>query len=202
MTPTATPSLPLQGIMAGFRRFSVAEYHKLIKAGYLTEDDNLELIEGYLVHKMSRNPPHDSTISRMNKYFLRSITTPCEVRVQSAITLADSEPEPDFAITQPSADEYESHHPTPLEIYLVIEIADSTLDTDRSDKARIYARSLIPIYWIVNLVDRQIEVYTQPSGPTSQPSYSVRTDYGVGADVPVVLDGVEVARLPVSRIMP
>ncbi len=55
----ATIYLPLQGQMAGFRRFSVAEYHKLIDIGVLTEDDNLELLDGYLVHKMSRNPPHD-----------------------------------------------------------------------------------------------------------------------------------------------
>src|SRR5262245_41857157 len=61
---TQTIQLPWQGTMAGFRRFSVAEYHKLIEIGILTEDDNLELLEGYLVHKMSRNPPHDATIQK------------------------------------------------------------------------------------------------------------------------------------------
>jgi Uma2 family endonuclease len=201
MTPTAKQTLPLQGIRAGFRRFSVREYHKMIEIGVLTEDDNLELIEGYLVHKMSRNPPLDSTLSRLTNYFYRSIHAPCGIRCQMAITLADSEPEPDLAIVRTVDDNYESHHPTPSEIYLVIEVADSTLDSDRIDKARIYARAGIPTYWIVNLVDRRIEVYSGPSGPTAAPAYGRRTDYAIGTSVPVVFGGVEVAQLPVAQVL-
>lgn len=201
MTPTAEQTLPLRGLLAGFRRFSVREYHKLIEIGVLTEDDNLELIEGYLVLKMSRNPPHDSTLSRLTNYFYRSIQTPCGIRCQMAITLADSEPEPDLAIVQTADDNYESHHPTPSEIYLVIEVADSTLDSDRIDKARVYARAGIPTYWIVNLVDRRIEVHTGPSGPTTAPAYAGRTDFAIGTSAPVVFDGVEVAQLPVARVL-
>ena len=67
---TQTAHLPYQGTVAGFRRFSVAEYHRLIELGILTEDDNLELLEGYLVHKMSRNPPHDAAIQKGTKSWL------------------------------------------------------------------------------------------------------------------------------------
>ena len=74
VTPTTLP-LPYQGTMAGFRRFSVAEYHRLIELGILTEDDNLELLEGYLVHKMARNPPHDVAIQQTNKRLVR-LTVP------------------------------------------------------------------------------------------------------------------------------
>src|SRR5260370_37664739 len=86
--------------MAGFRRFSVPEYHRLIELGILTEDDNLDLLEGYLVHKMSRNPPHDAAIQKGNKRWLRLLTPGWDLRVQSAITLTDSETVPDFAIVR------------------------------------------------------------------------------------------------------
>src|SRR3989440_12679489 len=96
MTPTV--ALPLLGMQAGFRRFSVAEYHRLIEIGILTEDDNLELIEGYLVHKMSRNPPHDSTLHEVLDLLTAPLPTGWKIRIQAAITLSDSEPEPDLAV--------------------------------------------------------------------------------------------------------
>src|SRR5438132_62975 len=105
MTTQIAP-LPIQGTMAGFRRFSVAEYHRLIQIGILTEDDNLELLEGYLVHKMSRNPPHDGTIQKVMKRLLRFHPAGWEVRVQSAITLPESEPEPDLAVVRGDENTY------------------------------------------------------------------------------------------------
>src|SRR5204863_6593776 len=102
LTPQATP-LPLLGVMAGFRRFSVAEYHRLTELGILTEDDNLELIEGYLVLKMSRNPPHDGTLHRALKRLTTVLPVGWDIRVQSAVTLIDSEPEPDLAIVREDA---------------------------------------------------------------------------------------------------
>src|SRR3954467_9380550 len=100
--------------MAGFRRFSVIEYHRLIELGIVTEDDNLELLEGYLVHKMSRNPPHDWVIQCLNRILIRVLLSGWDVRVQSAITLSDSEPEPAFAIVR--ANDYRTRHPVPNEI--------------------------------------------------------------------------------------
>src|SRR5258708_22798188 len=91
-------NLPILGTLAGFRRFSVPEYHRLTEIGMLTEDDNLELIEGYLVNKMSRNPPHDWVIQRLNRMLLAVMPPSWDARIQSAITLAYSEPEPDVTI--------------------------------------------------------------------------------------------------------
>src|ERR1700682_2916036 len=109
MTALAAP-LPILGPQAGFRRFSVDEYHRLIQIGILTEDDNLELIEGYLVHKMSRNPPHDGTLQLIQDV-LPSVLPPgwC-LREQSAITLRDSEPEPDGAVVRGNARTYLTRH--------------------------------------------------------------------------------------------
>src|SRR5262245_38953635 len=86
----ATTKLPLLGTLAGFRRFSVAEYHRLTELGILTEDDNLELLEGYLIHKMSRNPPHDSVLHTVLDLLHSHLPSGWKIRIQSAITLPDS----------------------------------------------------------------------------------------------------------------
>jgi Uma2 family endonuclease len=188
--------------MAGFRRFSVAEYHKLLEIGILTEDDNLELLDGYLVHKMSRNPPHDAAIQKMQKRLFRVLPPDWDLRIQSAVTLSRSEPEPDLAIVRGNETRYLTNHPGLADIGLVIEVADSTLDADRIDKGRIYAEAGIACYWIVNLVDRQIEVYTLPTGATAAPAFAQRQDYPMGTDVTFLLDEVVVANIPVREFLP
>src|SRR4051794_28545335 len=110
------PPLPLLGTQAGFRRFSVNEYHRLTEIGILTEDDNLELLEGYLVLKMSRNPPHDCSIQLTSDSVRAANPRGWCVRVQSAVTLAESEPEPDITIARGDARSYAAHHPSPSEI--------------------------------------------------------------------------------------
>jgi Uma2 family endonuclease len=199
---TASVYLPLQGQMAGFRRFSVPEYHKLIEIGILTENDNLELLDGYLVHKTSRNPPHDAAIQKIMKRLFRILPPDWELRIQSAITLSRSEPEPDLAVVRGDATRYLVNHPGPADIGLVIEVADSTLNADRIDKGRIYAEATIAYYWIVNLVDKQIEVYTHPSGATATPSFAHRQDYRMGDDVPLLLDANVVSNVPVRELLP
>jgi Uma2 family endonuclease len=188
--------------MAGFRRFSVPEYHKLIEAGVLTEDDNLELLEGYLVHKMARNPPHDSTLQLLTNLLSHTLPSGWNARIQCAVTLPASEPEPDVAVVRGNPRIYAQRHPGPADIGLIIEVADVTLATDRLDKKRIYSHANIVCYWIVNLVDRQVEVYTQPSGPVTAPAYGQQTTYRVGDQVPLVLDGVTVTTIAVQDILP
>lgn len=194
--------LPLQGIMAGFRRFSVPEYHKLIETGILTENDDLELLDGYLVHKMSRNPPHDAAMQKILKRLFRVLPPDWDLRIQSTVTLSHSEPEPDLAVVRGDETRYLANHPAPTDIGLVIEVADSTLDGDRTDKGRIYAEAGPACYWIVNLVDRQIEVYTLPSGATTTPAFGQRQDYRMGDDVPLLLDTAAVGNIPVRDLLP
>lgn len=121
------------------KRWTVSEYHNLIRLGVLTEDHPYELIEGWLVTKLIRNPPHDYAISRLNQILTRTVPDNFVVRPQLAITLDDGEPEPDFSIVIGPAEKYEESHPTASEILLVIEIADSTLARDRSLKLRTSA---------------------------------------------------------------
>ena len=187
-------------MMPASRLFSVAEYHQLCELGILTEDDNLELLEGYLVHKMPRNPPHAGTLQRLLRHLLSMMPDGWEVRCQSAVTLIDSEPEPDLAVVRTDAGDYMQRHPAPEDIALVVEVADSTLAGDRADKCRIYARAGVPIYWIVNLVDGQIEVYSSPvGGPT--PGYRDRADRRIGDEVEVMLAGQRVGSVAVSAVL-
>lgn len=199
---TQTAALPIQGTTAGIRRFSVDEYHRLIELGILTEDDNLELLDGYLVHKMTCNPPHDAAIQKGVKTWIRRLPAGWDLRVQSAVTLADSEPEPDFAIVRGDESAYISRHPGAADVGLVIEVADSTLAGDRVDKGRIYASAGIVCYWIVNLIQRQIEVYTLPSGVGDSPSYAQRVDYHLGDTVPFVLGGTSLPPVAVQDLLP
>lgn len=199
---TAQIKLPLRGTMAGFRRFTVAEYHKLIAVGVLTENDNLELLDGYLVEKMSRNPPHDGTIQLVEDALRRLLGTGQCLRVQMAATLSMSEPEPDVAVARGDKRSYLTTHPRGKDILLVVEVSDSSLDSDRDDKIPIYARDGIPAYWIVNLIDRQVEVYEQPTGASPSPTYGSQRIFKPGDAIPVVLDGASAGSVPVVDLLP
>jgi Uma2 family endonuclease len=200
MTPTTTPATYSDA--ASIARFSVARYQKMVEAGILTPDDKVELLENYVVLKMPRNPRHDSTLQRMLRPLLRALPAAWDLRVQAAVALADSQPEPDFAMVRGSAADYETRHPGAADVGLVIEVADSSLLRDQRDKTRIYARAGIPWYWIVNLVDRRIEVYSQPSGPVAVPAYGSFQIYQPGDDVPLVLDGAPAGVVPASELLP
>src|SRR6266498_4470063 len=164
-------SMPLFGGMHSLRRFSVDEYHRMIEIGILDETDRVELLDGYVVLKMPRNPPHDGTIDLVHEALASRLPGGWYARIQEAITLSESEPEPDLAVVRGTRRSYLTQHPGPADVGLLVEVADSSLDRDRNDKGPIYAQAGIPCYWIVNLVDRRIEVFTAPSGPTAGPGY-------------------------------
>jgi Uma2 family endonuclease len=142
-------------------RFSVAEYHRLVEVGLLDEDARVELLEGWIVPKMSRSPLHDAVIHILLELLRNQLAAEFTVRVQAALLTDDSEPEPDLALVIGPTGRYRDHHPSTGEILLVIEVADASLARDRR-KAAIYASIGVPAYWIVNLQDRCVEVRTQP----------------------------------------
>jgi Uma2 family endonuclease len=184
------------------RRYSVQEYHQMIAAGILTEDDPVELLEGWIVPKMPRNPLHDGSLERCLVALTKRLPPGWKVRGQMAITTTMSEPEPDAVVARGDENSHLTRHPEPQEIALVIEVSDSSLAHDRGEKARAYAREGIVCYWIVNLVQRQVEVYTDPSGPAMQPAFAQRRDYLPGDAVPLVIAGQQVAMIPVADLLP
>jgi Uma2 family endonuclease len=202
MAIATTRQYPLVGKHAGFRRFTVDEYHKLIQMGMLTENDDLELLDGYLVHKMPHDPHHDGTILCLEELIRPLLPVDWVVRGQSSITLSRSEPEPDVSVVRGTRRSYFTRHPMQQDFGIVVEVANSSLDTDQIDKQRIYARDGLPIYWIVNLPNRRVEVYTDPQPAADPPSYATRTDYPEGSSVPFVLDGATVGMIAVDEILP
>jgi Uma2 family endonuclease len=182
-------------------KWSVADYHRFIELGILTEDDRVELLEGNVVNKMPPNPPHSNTVSNVHEVLGANLPSGWRLRSENPITLVDSEPEPDFVFARGDRSTYRTRHPGPDDIGLVVEVSDTSLAIDRAEKGRIYARSNLPIYWIINVVDRQVEVYSDPRPNDPVPSYATRTDYGSGDAVPLVLDGQLVAQLPVDDLL-
>jgi Uma2 family endonuclease len=183
-------------------RLSVDQYHAMIHAGILTDDDPVELLEGWLVAKMPKNPLHRAVTRLLRQVLERLVPAEWYVDSQEPITTDDSEPEPDVVVVRGETRHYLDRHPGPHDAGLVIEVADTTLQRDRGFKKRLYARASIPVYWIVNLSDNQCEVYTEPSGPKPQPDYRQRQDYGRSDVMPVVLAGVEVGRIAVQEFLP
>lgn len=184
------------------RRFSISEYHRLIRAGILDEGDPVELLEGCLVQKMPGSPPHDTAVQRTRKRIEALTPVGWDVRIQSAITLPDSEPEPDVAVARGDEMTYAQRHPGPGDLGLVVEVAEATLQRDRQDKARISARAGIVEYWVVNLAERQVEVYTSPSGSTATPGYARQQVYALGTSVPLTLGGAHLGDIAVDQMLP
>jgi Uma2 family endonuclease len=140
----------------------VDDYHKMIRHGILTESHDVELIRGEIVPRMPKGELHFACVKRLTAIFADLVAKSAILSVQDPIVLADSEPEPDFALLVPRADFYASGKPRSGDAYLVIEVADTSLDYDREVKGPLYAENGIAEYWIVNLIDRCLEVHRQP----------------------------------------
>jgi Uma2 family endonuclease len=184
------------------RKFTVAEYHRMIETGILTENDDVELLEGWIVAKMPRKPPHDTGVEVVRDVLAGRLPPGWSIRSQSATTTSESEPEPDVAIVRGEPRTYRQRHPAPADIGTLIEVSDTTLIYDRREKGRIYARASLPNYWIVNLIDGWIEVYSNPDSTAAAPSYLTRTDYSCSEQIPLILDGHTVAVFAVADLLP
>lgn len=147
------------------RRFTVDEYHKMMDAGIFQEDDRVELLDGE-IHNMSPiDAVHAAMVKRLNQYLQQWLGTRAIVSVQDPVALDDySAPQPDLAILRARDDFYEDHHPLPVDTLLVIEVANTSIHVDRTEKLPRYAIAGIPEVWIVNIKQRVVEQYTQPDG--------------------------------------
>ena len=164
----------LQETDLGLWRFSVDKYHELIQSGVLDEDAPVELLEGWLVEKMSKNPPHTLATNLVRRFLESAGIAGTFVNLQEPITLSTSEPEPDLCLIRGVIRDYAKRHPYPADVVLVVEVADTSLKRDSTWKKRVYASAGIEQYWILNLEMRQLEVYTEPmiEAYTSQRVYS------------------------------
>jgi len=177
-------------------RFTREEYYRMGEAG-LFLGKRVELLDGEIITMPPQNPPHASGLTRVPSVLMRVLGTAVTLRVQLPIVLDDwSEPEPDIAICQPDPDDYMSAHPRADQVLLLIEVADSSLPYDRGRKIPAYARSGIPECWILNLVDRKIELFSDPD-PVAQRYRSERQ--AILGDTLMLPGGIT---LPAAAILP
>jgi Uma2 family endonuclease len=183
-------------------RISPEQYLAMGEAGILAEDEKVELLEGMIVEKMTQNPPHMVACSLLLRLLTGTLPAGWFLAMQGPVTTDDSLPEPDAAVVRGAERDYLGRRWAAGDVGLLIEVSDSTLAFDQGTKKRVYARAGCPVYWIVNLVNQRIEVYTDPSGPSDAPDYGSRQDFAPGASLPIVLDGALVGHLAVTDLLP
>jgi Uma2 family endonuclease len=174
--------------------WTVEEYHRMIDAGILNEDDKVELLNGRIIQMSAQTPPHAGTTQRIDRYLQNLLRNIGEIRVQLPITLATSEPEPDIAVVSIDAGAYGEHHPNGSEIFLLIEVSYSTLQIDIEEKALIYARANIAEYWVLDVAERQAYILRNPT-PEGYQSEMILPDNAVIA--PLAFPEIEI---PLSEL--
>ena len=198
-TVVPAPAVPPGWVPQSLYRLTLEQYEAMVEAGILTTRDKVHLINGYLVKKMTHKPPHATADILCGDELDRVIPPGWYVRPGKPVRLPNvsSEPEPDRSVVRGSVRDYASGHPGPPDIALIVEVSKSSLDDDRN-QAEIYGAAGIPFYWIINLVDGQVEVYSNP-GPTGYGTLEVLAPPHV---LPVVIDGVKVGEIAVADILP
>lgn len=167
--PTPASSAPPRNRILGL---TVDQYDCLIEQGQIAEGAPVELLDGQMVLKdrshlgedpMSVGELHASGVTRLGKLVIDLAGTGAAIRCQQPIAIPPAhEPEPDGAIVIDVGDEYENGHPRPADVFCLFEVSDSSLDLDRTTKARIYAAAGVPLYVIVNIPDRRLERHADP----------------------------------------
>lgn len=150
------------------RLFTVDEYYRMAEVGILRPDERVQLIEGVIVQMPPIGPRHAFNVDRVADLFRLRVGTQARIRTQQPIRLASlAEPEPDIAIVRSyltSPKMYETRHPGPDDVLVLIEIADSTLAFDLGEKAAMYAQSNVKELWVVDLHNDRMHVHREPTG--------------------------------------
>jgi Uma2 family endonuclease len=202
---TMTPGEPLTPltdpawIPSPLYRLTLDQYEAMVASGVFTRHERFHLINGFLVAKMTQNDLHAATDELCGQALSQTIPAGWHVRAAKPIRIPSqaSKPEPDRSIARGNIRDYLHRSPEPSDIVMVVEISDSSLKEDRKQGV-IYAGGGIPVYWLVNLVDRQIEVYSDPS-PTG---YQSRQDYRAGGSIPINIGGQDLRPIAVNEILP
>ena len=186
--PATTPSPPPAREK---RKFTVAEYYRMGEVGILRPDERVELIEGEIVVMAPIGPEHADDVNHFIYIFAPYSRGRFGISIQNPIHLDDgSEPQPDAALLRLRTGGYRTAHPTPADVLLIVEVADSSLEYDRNVKAHLYGRNNVPETWVKNLPEDCIERFTEP-GPDG---YATHTVHRRGETLtPVLLPDLELA---------
>ena len=174
--------------MATLAKWSVEDYHRMIDSGILN-NRSVELLEGEIIEMSPEGPLHRFTNDTVAEYFRDLLRGKAKVFEAHPITLATSEPEPDIAIVRLPNSNYLNRHPYPEDIYLLIEISNTTLEEDLGIKKKIYANAGINEYWIINLKATEIIVFREPSGN----DYKTKVIFNEGTINAIAFPNIQIA---------
>jgi len=187
-------------------RITVEEYHRMLDSGIFGPEPKVELLEGVIVEKMTKKPPHIIATDLLDELLHHLVPRGCGyfVTMGNPVTIVarDGEPEPDAGVYRGSIRDIASRPRTPAHAALLIEVSDTSYNYDRYTKWVTYAAARVPVYWIVDLNRRQLEVHTEPTGEGEVAVYARTQISGPDDEVPLILDGREVGRFPVREILP
>jgi len=187
-------------------RITVEIYERMAAAGVFGDKSSVFLWKGQLVEKvsdMTKGRPHVTALNDLDR-LLGDLVRGRGFFVEQDQPIAlggESEPEPDLKCVRGSNRDYVERTPTAHDCPLVVEVSDSSLADDTGEMLQAYAAAMVPVYWVVNIPRRRVDVYTGPSGPVPAPSYASHESFGPGENVPVLLDGREVGRVAVSDVL-
>jgi Uma2 family endonuclease len=191
----------MQGPSIRVRRWSRREYEQLVERSFFRPDERLELLDGLLLVKEPQSSAHMTAIRLAEEALRAAFGAGWEVRPQGPIALdPQSEPEPDVSVVRGSPRDYRDAHPTsPV---LVVEVALASLELDRTRKSRAYARAGVPEFWIVNLVDRVLEIHRDPGRLEERRRWGYRSVQILGRDAAVSPLAAPAARIVVADLLP
>jgi Uma2 family endonuclease len=198
-TPARPPTRPPRDwIPKPLARLTVDQYEAMVDSGVFTKRDRFQLINGLLVTKVSKSPRHVLAARNVRDELQALIPPGWDLRIEDPVRLPPgSEPEPDISVARGDKKDYATRHPEPADLALVVEVAESSLSEDRK-LASVYGAAGIPVYWIVNLKARQVELYTVKH----RRGYGRARVFKTGQSIPVMIDGATVGRIAVADILP
>jgi hypothetical protein len=185
------------------RLITIDDYLAMILDGTIAADARVELLEGRLVEQMTKYPPHNFSSRQVGLLLKTIVPEHWLISEEKSLRLGPFwRPEPDLALIHGPNERYRTKDPDAKDVSIVIEVADSCYIIDRGEKWAVYAASRIPIYWIVNIQSRRVEVYREPTGRGKNASYQDAEIFEAGTQVSVMIGGHEVGRISVDAILP
>jgi Uma2 family endonuclease len=183
------------------KRLSVDQYDQMVEYGILPETNRFELINGKIVEKDVKRPPHVTATAFTRQAVERLLPSGWHVRQEAPVRIPNrrSEPEPDLSVVRGGIKDYVTRHPEPPDVALVVEVTRTTASKDRA-LARVYGPAGIPVYWIVNIPRRRLEVY--PGAPGVAGAYPKPTILDESASVELVIDGQPLGLIAVADLLP
>ena len=160
------------------RLWTVEEYHRMAEADIFAPDERVELLEGRIIWMIAKGTAHRSAVGRIDRLLQDCLKNRALICVQDPVKLNDrSEPEPDISVVKIDPLDYADHHPTPSEVYLIIEVADSSLKLDCETKAQAYSLAGIKDYWVLDVVKRELHIFRKPTQKGYE-SETIIAEYG------------------------